>query len=151
MIEQETRRMHHMLASRMKCLTITAFALVLVLNAVPAKAQGGQRQADIQIPEGAYSVVAQVRAKPGKENELRAATLPLIAKVRAEPNNLVYFFQENREKPGHFVFYEVFASKADFDAHTVTPHVREWFAKLPDLADGDVNITHLSVLSGRGK
>ena len=39
---------------------------------------------------GAYSVVAQVRAKPGKEDALRAATLPLIALVRGDPQeNLV--------------------------------------------------------------
>src|SRR5215475_10611921 len=29
-----------------------------------------------QVPQGAYSVVAEVRAKPGKESELRADTLP---------------------------------------------------------------------------
>jgi hypothetical protein len=37
-----------------------------------------------QIPDTAYAVVAEVRAKPGKEAELRAITLPLVAKVRAE-------------------------------------------------------------------
>jgi hypothetical protein len=38
-----------------------------------------------QVPQGAYSVVAEVRAKPGKEAELRAATLPLVALVRSDP------------------------------------------------------------------
>ncbi len=59
-------------------------------------------------------MVAQVRAKPGKEDALRAVTLPLIALVRGDPKNLVYFLQEDRTKPGHFIFYEIFASKADF-------------------------------------
>ena len=39
----------------------------------------------MQVPQGAYSVVAEVRAKPGKEAELRAATLPLVALVRSDP------------------------------------------------------------------
>lgn len=136
--------------SKMCLCTMLAMAAFVSLSVVPAQAQTRTRQGDVQIPGGAYSIVAQIRAKPGKEAELRAATLPLIAKVRAEPENLVYFFQENRETPGHFIFYEIFVSKAAFDAHTVTPHVLEWFAKIPDLADGGVNITHLSVLDGRG-
>jgi hypothetical protein len=54
-----------------------------------------------KVPGGAYAVVAEIRAKPGKENKLRAATLPLVADVRHEPNNLFYFLHEDREAPGH--------------------------------------------------
>ncbi|MGJ5176388.1 putative quinol monooxygenase [Bradyrhizobium oligotrophicum] len=98
------------------------------------------------IPNGAYSVVAQVRAKPGKEDALRSATLPLIDLVRADPKNLVYFLQEDRAKPGHFVFYEVFASQADFDAHNAMPYVKAWFAKLPELAEGGVDVMRMTIL-----
>ncbi len=52
------------------------------------------------IPAGAIAIVAQVRAKPGKEHELRLATLPLIAEVRREPRNILYFLHEDREEPG---------------------------------------------------
>ncbi|PVM82299.1 antibiotic biosynthesis monooxygenase [Caulobacter endophyticus] len=99
-----------------------------------------------QIPAEAYAVVAHVQAKAGKEKALREATLPLIAKVRAEPNNLVYFLQEDREKPGHFIFYEIFASQADFEAHNATPHVQAWFARLPELAEGGVQVTRMEIL-----
>lgn len=99
------------------------------------------------IPAGAYSVVAQVRAKPGKEAELRAATLPLIALVRSDPNNLVYFLQENRESPGHFIFYEVFANRQHFEAHNQMPYVQAWFAKLPELAQGGVQVMRMEVLA----
>ena len=102
-----------------------------------------------EIPDGAYAVVAEIRAKPGKERELRAVTLPLVAKVRAEPNNLLYFLQEDREAPGHFLFYEIFASKADFEAHNATPHVQAWFAKLPALADGGVKVVRMEILGNR--
>jgi quinol monooxygenase YgiN len=93
-------------------------------------------------------VVAEVRAKAGKEAELRAATLPLVALVRSDPKNLVYFLQEDREAPGHFVFYEVFATQADFEAHNAMPYVKEWLAKLPALADGGVTVMRMSVLHG---
>ena len=86
-----------------------------------------------EIPDGAYAVVAEVRAKPGKERELRDATLTLVAQVRAEPNNLLYFLHEDREAPGHFIFYEIFATQADFEAHNATPHVQAWFESCPSL------------------
>lgn len=100
-----------------------------------------------KIPPGAFSVVAQVRARPGKEAELRAATLPLIALVRSDPNNLVYFLQENREAPGHFIFYEVFANREHFEAHNNMPYVKAWFAKLPSLAQGGVEVMRMEVLA----
>ena len=100
-----------------------------------------------EVRAGAYSVVAQVRAKPGKEDALRAATLPLIALVRGDPKNLVYFLQEDRAKPGHFIFYEIFASQADFEAHNAMPYVQEWFAKLPELADGGVEVMRMAILA----
>jgi len=103
-----------------------------------------------QLPDEGFAVVAEVRAKPGMEDALRAATLPLVAQVRAEPNNLVYFLHEDRERTGHFVFYEIFASRADFDAHNATPHVQAWFAKLPELADGGVKVTRMELLGNRG-
>jgi quinol monooxygenase YgiN len=105
------------------------------------------RMADYgKIPITAYAVVAEVRAKPGKADELRQATLPLVAAVRREPNNLLYFLHEDREAPGHFVFYEIFATKADFEAHNATPHVQAWFAKLPALADGGVKVVRMEIL-----
>lgn len=102
-----------------------------------------------RLPTEAYAVVAEVHAKPGKENELRSATLPLVEKVRGEPNNLVYFLHEDRATPGHFYFYEIFATRADFEAHNATPHVKEWFAKLPDLADGGVTVVRMGLLGNR--
>lgn len=98
------------------------------------------------MPLGAYAIVAEVRAKPGKENELREVTLPLVAQVRGEPRNLLYFLHENRETPGHFIFYEIFASQADFEAHNATPHVQAWFARLPELADGGVKVVRMGIL-----
>lgn len=100
-----------------------------------------------KIPPGAFSVVAQVRAKPGKEAELRAVTLPLIALVRSDPNNLVYFLQEDRAAPGHFIFYEVFANREHFEAHNNMPYVKAWFARLPDLAQGGVEVMRMEVLA----
>jgi len=123
-------------------------AVLMAAGSLPAPAAAQQatgiRYADI--PAGAYSIVAQVRARPGKEAELRKATLPLIALVRSDPKNLVYLLQEDRAAPGHFIFYEVFATKEDFEAHNAMPYVKDWFARLPMLADGGVRVMRMEVL-----
>ncbi|OPY97866.1 antibiotic biosynthesis monooxygenase [Bradyrhizobium sacchari] len=118
----------------------------MTMTAPSAVSQEAARVRYQEIPEEAYSVVAQVRAKAGKEDALRAATLPLIDLVRGDPKNLVYFLQEDRTEPGHFIFYEVFSSQADFDAHNAMPYVKDWFAKLPELADGGVEVMRMAVL-----
>lgn len=121
-----------------------AAVLVALLFVRPASAQQtAVRYADVK--DGAYAVVAEVRAKPGKADELRRITLPLMERVRREPNNLVYFVHEDREAPGHFIFYEIFVTKADFEAHNATAHVQSWFARLPELAQGGVQVVHMRV------
>ena len=131
------------LPTSIRSLGLAIVATISNVAAAPAREAPGLRYDEI--PEGAYAVVAEVRAKPGKESELREATLPLVAKVRAEPNNLLYFLQEDREAPGHFVFYEIFVSKTDFEAHNATAHVQAWFAKLPALADGGVTAVPMEI------
>ncbi|MEK1873043.1 MAG: putative quinol monooxygenase [Rhizobium altiplani] len=128
-------------------LQISAILLGGLLAQTEALAQEGLGQGYAKIASGAYSVVAEVQAKPGKEAELRAITLPLIDLVRSDPANLVYFLQESRETPGHFIFYEIFANETDFEAHNAMPYVKEWFAKLPELADGGVKVMRMQILA----
>lgn len=129
-----------------------SFAVLMVVAtlATPTAAQEAANVRYAQIPDGAYSIVAQVRAKPGKETELREATLTLVALVRSDPKNLVYFLQEDRAAPGHFIFYEIFATHEDFEAHNAMPYVKDWLAKLPELADGGVQVMRMEVL-GHGR
>jgi quinol monooxygenase YgiN len=125
---------------------MVALAMLVAAGAIAVGTQDRTIGRYVALPAGAYAVVAEVRAKPGQEQALRQATLPLVAAVRREPNNLLYFVHEDREAPGHFVFYEIFASQADFEAHNATPHVQAWFARLPALADGGVKVVRLQVL-----
>lgn len=128
---------------------MAALAAVLMTGDVSVATQDRSLARYVDVPGEAYAVVAEVRAKPGKERELRDATLPLVAAVRREPNNLLYFLHEDRESPGRFIFYEVFASQADFEAHNATPHVQAWFARLPDLALGDVKVVRMGILGNK--
>lgn len=126
------------------------FALAMSTNTDHLFAQEGVGVGYASVPADAFSVVARIKAKPGKADELRAATLPLIAKVRSDPKNLVYFLQEDRSNPGHFTFYEVFANEADFNAHNQMPYVQEWFKTLKRLGDGGVKVTKMKILRSNG-
>jgi quinol monooxygenase YgiN len=131
-------------------MAVCLFALLVqAFGVVPAGAEQGPGRGYGGVLAGAYSVVAEVKAKPGKEDELRKVTLPLIDLVRSDPKNLVYFLQEDRERPGHFIFYEIFASLEDFEAHNAMPYVKDWFTKLPELADGGVTVMRMEILGAR--
>lgn len=133
------------------CRAALSVILTYLTVSLAAHAQSGLGKGYSQIPPDAYSVFAEVRAKPGKADELRSVTLPLVALVRGDPKNLVYFFQEDRESPGHLIFYEVWANRTDFEAHNSMPYVKAWFAKLPALADGGVKVTKMRILGESAK
>ena len=129
---------------------LIALAIFCATPLTTVLGQAGPRRGYAKIPKGAYSIIAEIHAKPGREN-LRAATLSLIHLVRSDPKNLVHFFQEDRENPGRFVFYEVFATKEDFEAHNNMSYVKEWFAKLPELAEGGVKTTRMEIQPTAGR
>src|SRR5262249_8122199 len=116
-----------------------SFGLLFLVLATTCSQSRGQDAPGVvygHVPDNAFSVVAETRAKPGKESELRAAPLPLIKLVRSDPKTIGYFLQEDREANGHFIFYEIFANASDFEAHNAKPYVQAWFARLPELAEG---------------
>jgi quinol monooxygenase YgiN len=122
---------------------IAAPVLLSIAGVVPLSAQARYDR----IPAGAYSITAEMQAKPGKTDELRAISVPLIDSVRSDPKNLIYFLQEDRSTPGRFVFFEVFATEADFEAHNNMPYVKAFLARLPDLSEGGVRVTRMKVLA----
>jgi quinol monooxygenase YgiN len=132
-----------------RCVEVLALASIAgVFGATTSlTAQEGPGRGYSQISGGAYAVVAEVKARRGKEAELRAATLPLVALVRSDPKNLAYFLAEDRDAPGRFIFYEIFANQADFEAHNAMPYVKAWFAKLPELAEGGVKVMRMEILA----
>jgi quinol monooxygenase YgiN len=100
------------------------------------------------MPAEAIAIIAEVRAWPGKEDALRALTVPLVARALSEPATLLFTLHEDRDAPGHFLLYEVYASPADFDVHRAQTHVRDWFARLPELTEDGVSAVHMNIVAG---
>ena len=69
------------------------------------------------------TVVAEMRAKRGREDDLRNAALALIEPTRKEEGCVQYDLHEHKAEPGRFVFYENWASEADLARHAASAHL----------------------------
>jgi quinol monooxygenase YgiN len=70
------------------------------------------------------TVIATFQARPGKEVELRAALIELLAPTRKEAGCLNYDLHESPEDSAKFLFHENWVSKAALDAHLESPHIK---------------------------
>jgi quinol monooxygenase YgiN len=89
----------------------------------------------VSMPE-LLTVVAEVQAKPGKEEELRAALMELIGPTRREDGCVQYDLHVHTSAPGRFVFYENWTSAEALARHAGSPHLKGLDGKLVDLATG---------------
>jgi quinol monooxygenase YgiN len=91
-------------------------------------------------------VVAEVRAKAGQADALRAVLLAAVAPSRQEAGNNVYRLHEDKQRPGNFLFYENWKSQEAIDEHMRTPHFKALVAQAEPLAE-PLSITLLDALS----
>jgi quinol monooxygenase YgiN len=90
------------------------------------------------------TVIAYMRAKPGKEGELREALEALIEPTAAERGYVNYDLHQGVEDPAVFFFYENWESADALDTHLSAPHLQQFAASMGDLLDdGGLTITRL--------
>jgi quinol monooxygenase YgiN len=80
-------------------------------------------------------IVAVLTARPGKAGELRELLAGMVAPCRAEPGNLRWDIWQDQASPDRFVLDELYTDNAAIAAHRETPHFRNYFAKINDLAE----------------
>lgn len=79
------------------------------------------------------TVVADMQAKPGKEDALRHAVLALIEPTRQEDGCVQYDLHVHSSDPGRFLFYENWTSQAHLDRHAASRHLQEFRTAVADL------------------
>jgi len=87
------------------------------------------------------TLVAQMRAKPGKESRLKEELQRLVAPTLAEPGCIGYELHQSQTDPALFMFYENWKSQADLDAHFKTPHLKALVKIIPELLEGEMDLT----------
>jgi len=97
------------------------------------------------------TVVAHTFAKPGKEELVRRELLHLVSETRKEAGCINYDLHVSPESPGHFFFYENWASRSHLDAHAQSAHILALRAKADELFARPTEITLYEMLSTQQK
>ena len=81
------------------------------------------------------TIVARIKAKPGREDALSSELARLVAPTLVEPGCLQYDFHRDLEDPGNFLFFENWATKDQWLAHMESPQLLAYKAAADDLVD----------------
>jgi quinol monooxygenase YgiN len=89
------------------------------------------------------TVVATLRAAAGKADALEALLIEQAAVIRkTEPGCVLYRVHRATGDPDAFLFYEIYADDAAFDAHRASPHLAQYRKRREQegLQDGAVDV-----------
>ena len=84
-------------------------------------------------------VFAQVKAKAGKEQNLREQLLELVKASRTEEGIMLYELFETTDG-GEFLFSEEFAGHEEFEAHKSSEHFKKAMVTMQPLLDGELTV-----------
>jgi quinol monooxygenase YgiN len=111
---------------------------VLAASSAKAKAKGS----------GDYYVIAEIVAKPGSADALRALLVPFAEKSRNEPGCKLYTLLEVESEPRRFLTYERWTDEAALQVHMTTPHIKEIVPKLEPVLAKRFTQIFLGAVSG---
>ncbi len=83
--------------------------------------------------EKQLTVVAEMAARPGKEDELERRLLALIEPTRKEEGCVEYILHRSTNEAGRFVFLENWTGADTLDRHLASPHLKDFLAAARDL------------------
>ena len=81
------------------------------------------------------TVVATLKAKPGREEDLFRELRALVKPTRAEQGCIAYEMHRSLEEPGTFVFTESWQDRPLWEAHMNSPHLASFGAKQDELTE----------------
>jgi quinol monooxygenase YgiN len=81
------------------------------------------------------TIVARIKAKPGRQDALAAELIKLVAPTLVEDGCLQYDLHRDCEDPGNFLFFENWETKEQWQAHMESPQLKAYMAVADDLVD----------------
>src|SRR5512136_3004031 len=87
------------------------------------------------------TVVAQIKAQPGQEGQVRQELLSLVAPSRKDAGCLNYDLHQGLDNPALFLFHENWVSKAHLDAHLQKPDLQAVLARVGQMVAEPPQIT----------
>jgi quinol monooxygenase YgiN len=93
-------------------------------------------------PAGArISVIAEIKAKSGHEEDIRVILHELVGPSRAEEGCEVYHLLEDKSAPGSFSTYEEWENAAALEKHLAGDSAKAALEKAKPMLDGDLKLT----------
>ena len=81
-------------------------------------------------------IVASLKAKNGKEEEMGKVLREMVGKVEKEEGTLIYTLHRSQKDPTQFMLYERYKDKDALDLHSSTPYFKEMLSVMGPLLDG---------------
>ena len=94
-----------------------------------------------------YGFIVTAKARPEMADAFHALFLSYVAASRSEPGCIEYHMLRDQQDPTLFMFYEIWASKADLDVHSALPHMAEFAEKRMDYLEKDFDFRLIEMLS----
>lgn len=88
--------------------------------------------------DGYVTVLWDARAKPGREADLKAFVTAAVTPSRNDPGNIDYEAHEVEGRPGSFVIYERWESRAHLEAHLQAPRMTALVPEMLELIEGSI-------------
>ena len=93
------------------------------------------------------SIFVRLKARPGQAEALGLALQSIVAPTCAEPGSLDYGVHRSVDSPDTWLLYERWVSRADLDAHFEQPYMKALLARVPELVDGEVEMTFATMVT----
>ncbi len=90
------------------------------------------------------SIIAVLKAKPGKTNALKQALTALLLPTRREPGNIEYDLFQLRDTPDVFYVRESWRGQAGLDDHIALPHFQTFILQMNDLLSEPLRLDYLT-------
>lgn len=81
------------------------------------------------------TIIAKLKAKPGKEQEVYDACHALLAPTHAEEGCINYDMHRSTQDPAVIIFYENWTTRELWDAHMASPHLAAFSAATQDTVE----------------
>lgn len=93
------------------------------------------------------TVIATLRAKPGKEAELKDYLTTLVGYTRTETGCISYDLNQQQDDPTTFVMVEYWTGRSALDQHAQMPYMKEFADAAAALLAEPVDMRLLDMLS----
>lgn len=90
------------------------------------------------------SILATLKAKPEKIDQLRQALQVLLLPTRREPGNVEYMLFQLRDAPEVFYMRESWLGQEELDQHIAMPHFQAFILQMDSLLAEPLRLEYLT-------